>query len=567
MGLPDYPRPLSGQTAKDSFGNGNDSRSSLGKSRHISMQSRVDSLVAETMPDHSRELSMPIPPQIRVIKGQGHSTSLLFENSIRKLNPEAMTDESSVQVPSTPPEETLPDLRIGKLHEVMFIGVVVMAQFMCLAGLGQAVAPVQYIAGGLGVTNPGEQAWFTAAYSLTTGTFILIAGRLGDILGHKRLFVFGYLFLGIWSGFAGFSAYVGRQIFFDICRAMQGIGSALLAPNALALLGRAYPPGVKKNLTFALFGAMAPWGFVVGAFFGALFSQTTWWPWTFWSFGAAAFGLSAFALLVVPKQLAKEAQFHGQLHRPGFDWAGSIAGVSGLVLINVAWNNGALFGWSKPYVYFIMIIGVLCLVAFIWVEAHAVSPLLPVSAFNGTVTYTIALVGIGWGSFGICTYPSLPSLHHTRSNLTNTGTRDLLQLALPRRNPRRDPPVGECAVHASAALRAPGSRNNRLHAHAHARLVCHADRHGRLLRGRSRRRLPARPPNLLGPDVRRHPHHAFRHGHVVPRRHHHPVEPHAASAPGPRGQPGQHHGQLQHLDCAGHCRYRRSTGQQRRRYI
>lgn len=377
------------------------------------MQSIVDSLAAETLWNQSRPDSVPeIPP---IYAGRGRSTSFLLHQTAMKLNPEVMADISSSPAVSTPPEkEEYPDLRIGKFHEALFIGVVVMAQFMCLAGLGQAIAPVSFIADGLGVKNPGEEAWFAAAYSLTTGTFILIAGRMGDIIGHKRMFVFGYLFLGVWSGFAGFSAYVGRQIFFDVCRAMQGIGSAMLAPNALALLGRAYAPGIKKNLTFALFGAMAPWGFVGGALFGALFSQTAWWPWTFWSFGIAAFALSAFALLVVPKQLAKDAQFADGAKRPGFDWTGSILGVTGLVLVNVAWNNGPLYGWGTPHVYFILIIGIFALVAFLWVEARAVSPILPVSAFTGTVTYTMALVGIGWGSFGIWIYYSWRFLEEIR---------------------------------------------------------------------------------------------------------------------------------------------------------
>ena len=164
----------------------------------------------------------------------------------------------------------------------------------------------------------------------------------------------------------------------------------------------------------SLFGAMAPWGFVVGALFGSLFSQMAWWPWTFWSYGIAAFALSAFALLVVPKQLAKEAQFAGQKDIPGFDWLGSCLGVAGLVLINVAWNNGPLYGWGTPHVYFILILGLLCLVSFIYVEFRATSPLLPVSALTGTVAYTMALVGIGWGSFGIWIYYSWRFLEELR---------------------------------------------------------------------------------------------------------------------------------------------------------
>lgn len=400
-------------------------RASSYKSRHISLQSRVDSLAADSFWDESRE-SVPEIPDIPAIYGNGRSTSFLMDpHTMRSSHPASMKDDfessgyyanSTSDPPSTPATRVHAgqNLNISTLHEVLFIGVVIMAQFLALAGLGQSIAPMQIIADGLHVTNPGEQAWFAAAYSLTVGTFILISGRMGDILGHKRVFVFGYFFLGTWSAFAGFSAYVGRQIFFDICRAFQGIGAALLAPNALALLGRAYPPGIKKNIVFSLFGAMAPWGFVMGAIFSSIFAQLTWWPWTFWSYGIAAWALAAFSLIVIPKALAYDAQFAGRSRKPGMDWTGSILGVCGLVLVNVAWNNGPLFGWDKPHVYFILIIGIFALIGFVWVEARAVSPILPVSAMSSTVTYTMALVGIGWGSFGIWIYYSWRFLEEIR---------------------------------------------------------------------------------------------------------------------------------------------------------
>jgi MFS family permease len=265
--------------------------------------------------------------------------------------------------------------------------------------------------------NPGQQAWFAAAYSLTVGTFILISGRIGDIMGHKRIFIFGFFFLGTWSAFAGFSAYTHRPVFFDVCRGFQGIGAALLAPNALALLGRAYPPGIKKNIVFSLFGAMAPWGFVLGALFASLFAQYSWWPWAFFSYAIAAWLLAAFSLLVIPKSLAHDAQLAGSSSSSGkvhFDYTGSVLGVTGLVLVNIAFNNGPLYGWGTAHVYLVLIFGVLALVAFGWVETRAISPILPVKAMTSTVTYTMALVGIGWGSFGIWIYYSFRFLLELR---------------------------------------------------------------------------------------------------------------------------------------------------------
>lgn len=402
--FPPPPRP----EEDDDDGTNHTNGTRLNRKRHISMQSMVDSIA------HSMYYQDDLPGmQAAYQQGRFRSTSGPMEHYQPGTPARSLRDYDSMkemeldyQSPGSRDEATtelIPKqpLQIPPLHEALFIAVAVLAQFMALAGLGQGIAPQGIISEDLGVYNPGEQAWFTAAFSLTVGTFILVAGRIGDILGHKRVFVFGYFFLGAWSGFAGFSSYVGKQIFFDVCRAMQGIGAALLAPNALALLGRAYPAGMKKNLVFALFGAMAPWGFVIGALMASVFSELTWWPWTFWSYGIAAWGLAFFSWIIVPRQLNYEAQFRFQPKKPGMDWTGCLLGVCGLVLFNIAWNNAPLYGWNTPHVYFVLILGLLTLVAFIWVEARAVSPLLPVKTFNGTVGYTMALVAVGWSAFGI----------------------------------------------------------------------------------------------------------------------------------------------------------------------
>jgi hypothetical protein len=89
------------------------------------------------------------------------------------------------------------------------------------------------------------------------------------------------------------------------------------------------------------------------------------------------------------------------MYKPGLDVTGSCLGIVGLVLLNVAWNNGPLFGWNQPSVYGLLVVGVLALFAFFWVEMHVASPLLPVKAMNATVAWTLTLLAFGWGSFGI----------------------------------------------------------------------------------------------------------------------------------------------------------------------
>lgn len=118
-----------------------------------------------------------------------------------------------------------------------------MGQLVTQAGLAQSIAPLHYIGESFNARSPGEQSWFAAAYSLTVGTFVLIAGRWGDVFGHRKLYVIGWIWLAVWSLVAGLSVYPKSQIFFDVCRAMQGVGCAMLLPNAIAILGRTYPEG------------------------------------------------------------------------------------------------------------------------------------------------------------------------------------------------------------------------------------------------------------------------------------------------------------------------------------
>jgi MFS family permease len=150
-------------------------------------------------------------------------------------------------------------------------------------------------------------------------------------------------------------------------------------------------------------------GFVFGATFGSLFAQVVWWPWAFWSFGVACWGLAVLALLVVPRELSEKP-----MNPPGFDWTGSLMAVIGLVLVNVAWNNGPLYGWGTPHVYFLLIIGMLCLVGFIWVERRAENPILPMHAMTGSVNFVLACVGLGWGAFGVWVFYTFRFLEKVR---------------------------------------------------------------------------------------------------------------------------------------------------------
>ncbi|EAU31398.1 hypothetical protein ATEG_08225 [Aspergillus terreus NIH2624] len=292
------------------------------------------------------------------------------------------------------------------IREVVFVFVICMAQFMTQAGLGQCLAPLTLIGDSLGIDNDGVLSWFIAGYSLTVGTFILFFGRCGDVFGYRPMFIIGFAWFALWSLVAGLSVY-SNYVLFIFARTLQGLGPAMLLPNGLAILGATYHPGKKKDMIFALFGATAPNGAVIGAVFASLLAQMAWWPWIFWICAIVCAGLAFLGWLVVPSiQHEREKADMSVLEwAQELDIMGAALGVGGLVLFNIAWNQAPVAGWETPYVYVILIIGALVLALFfVWELRFAVKPLIPFHALTLDVSFVLGCVACGWAAFGIWTY-------------------------------------------------------------------------------------------------------------------------------------------------------------------
>jgi MFS family permease len=290
-------------------------------------------------------------------------------------------------------------------HEVLFVLMIAAAQALMLSGVSQAMVPASIIGSSFGLTHPADLAWFSAAYALTSGTFVLPAGRLGDLFGHKKIFVIGFFWFGLWSFITGFSLQVFEAggngvVFFNFCRAMQGIGPALLVPNGQAMLGRAYAPGPRKALVMSLFGASAPFGFVMGGVMSSVFAELASWPWSFWVLAAVCIALGAGSLAILPNNTETKKSQSESLWTQ-LDATGMILGVSGLVLFNFAWNQAPLVSWNTPYTYFLLIISLLLMFAFVYMELRAVYPLVPVQAMTSQTNFVLCCVAAGWGCFSV----------------------------------------------------------------------------------------------------------------------------------------------------------------------
>ena len=230
--------------------------------------------------------------------------------------------------------------------------------------------------------------------------------------GHKTVFLIGLAFYGLVSIICGVSVY-SNLILLSIARALQGIGSSLMVPNALALLGREFD-GFKRNLVFSLFGACAPLGYQIGAVFTGIFAQFLWWrksadskcamladvilAWTFFATAIFSVFYLSIAYFVIPR-CEDDAAAAGKLQ---FDWAGCLLGISGLILFNFAWNQAGVVGWQEPYTYSLLIVSMLLLCGFVYVELHfAEKPLVPVRSLSRTAVLALLCSVAGWASFGV----------------------------------------------------------------------------------------------------------------------------------------------------------------------
>lgn len=410
---------------------------------------------------------------------------------------------------------------MSPLREFFFVGLLCSAQFVTQAGLLNTLNILHIIGNDLGITDPGVLSWLIAGYSLTVGTFILLSGRCGDLFGYKTMVIIGFGWFAIWNVVAGCSVYAsgnGGQVLFIFARVLGGIGPAILLPNALGLLGATYDEGRRKDMVFSLFGACAPSGAVVGGTFAGLWSLL-WWPWTFWTFGIAlAFlgVLSYFILPAVPLKEEDQGLTFGQ--RIGeLDLLGATVGITAMILFNFAWNQAPGFGWEQPYIYVLLIVGILLFPVFFWVELKVSKhPLIPFDALSTDVSFVMICEMCGWAAFGTSIYTFMLC-----SPLTNTRHLHLLLHSDSSAAPRHL----TASYHGSALP----CRNLRIHRSNYHR-SCHFSHWPRLghahldvrIHDRQHHRCNyASTSDLLGTIVRHHPNHSLGYGHELPSRYAH----------------------------------------------
>jgi EmrB/QacA subfamily drug resistance transporter len=241
--------------------------------------------------------------------------------------------------------------------------------------------------------------WVVNAYTLAFGGLLLLGGRSGDLLGRRRIFIFGILLFSFGSLFGGFAT---DQAWLLIARVVQGIGGAFAAPTSLSLIAVTFPEGKERNRAMGVYAAMSISGAAVGLIAGGLLTSYADWRWVF--FVNVPIGL--FVAFLAPRVLGESERRRGN-----FDLPGAITGSLGLAALVYGLSEAATTfsggvatsHWGDTKVIASLVASVVLLGAFALIEArsrHALVPPRVLASRDRTGAYLISLC-IGTAIFGL----------------------------------------------------------------------------------------------------------------------------------------------------------------------
>ena len=251
------------------------------------------------------------------------------------------------------------------------LAIVGAAFFMTVLDVAIVNVALPSIENDLNVTETTVQ-WVLIAYAITFGGFLLLGGRMADLLGRKRIFLVGLILFTIASLICGLANEIGVLIG---ARAVQGIGAAIISPAALSIVTTTFEEGAERNKALGIWGALGGSGAAAGVLFGGILTKYLGWEWIFYvnvPVGALVLSLT---LPFVPESRA-------ELGHRRFDASGAITVTGGLALLVYAISKAPDVGWGSARTILLLIASVAILAVFVLIELRSPAPLMPFRIFR-----------------------------------------------------------------------------------------------------------------------------------------------------------------------------------------
>jgi EmrB/QacA subfamily drug resistance transporter len=231
-------------------------------------------------------------------------------------------------------------------------------------------------------------AWVVNAYLLTFGGFLLLGGRLGDLFGHRRLFLIG---IALFTGASLACGLASSQEFLVGARAVQGVGGAVVSAVALSLIVTLFTEPAERAKAMGVFGFVAAGGGSIGVLLGGILTDALDWHWIF--LVNLPIGVAVFALCLVLLPGSR-----GQASAGRLDVAGAVTVTASLMIAVYAIVNGNAEGWTSTQTTGLLAAATALLALFLGIEARVRSPLMPLGLFRLRNLATSNVVGILWAA-------------------------------------------------------------------------------------------------------------------------------------------------------------------------
>ena len=295
--------------------------------------------------------------------------------------------------------------RPASRHLGLALVVIATAQLMVVLDATIVNVALPDIQKALGFSGAGLE-WVVNAYALTFGGLLLLGGRAGDILGRRRVFIAGIVLFSVASLLGGFAT---SEAWLLAARAVQGVGGAIVAPTALALVTTTFPEGPPRNRAMGVYAAMSIGGAAVGLLAGGLLTTYLSWRWVLFvnvPIGVVVALLAPRAIAAAPRRETTAGQ--PRARRGGFDIPGAITSTLGLAalvygLSSAATSANGVSHWGDTKVIVSLVAAVVLLSVFLVIESRSPHALMPLRIFrnrNRSGAYLIMLC-VGTAMFGM----------------------------------------------------------------------------------------------------------------------------------------------------------------------
>ena len=229
--------------------------------------------------------------------------------------------------------------------------------------------------------------WIVTAYGLTLAGFLMLSGRVGDIYGHKKLFIIGVLLFSLASLTGGLAS---SEIVLILARVVQGLGAAMASATGLSILTAAFPEGKERNRALSVFAAATGSGFAAGMILGGVITASLGWRWVFDI--NVPIGVAVSVLSIKYISISTGRTHNGTRHH--LDIFGAVSVTAGLMLLVYSLTNAQNIGIGSLQTLELLLSSVIVLAAFLLIEYRSKAPLMPLGFLRRGSIFGANTVGL-----------------------------------------------------------------------------------------------------------------------------------------------------------------------------